>query len=136
MKNRELLTFGGNYVLVEMAFVSESPLLKNIIFDLQMADYKPVMAHVERYPYWYNDYSIYEDLVSRGMLLQLNINSITGYYSPETAQASKYLIDNDMISFLGSDCHHMGHINLMQECRKEEYLHKALASEKLLNATL
>jgi tyrosine-protein phosphatase YwqE len=46
------------------------------------------------------------------------------------------MIDNNMISFLGSDCHHMGHVNLMKQVRYEKALHKLLASGKLLNSTL
>lgn len=136
LKEKKLLTFGQNYVLFEMAFVNPPDNLNGFIFDMQMAGYRPVMAHVERYGFWQNDYSKYEDFASRGVILQLNINSVTGHYSQETKKAAQWLIDKDMISLVGSDCHHMGHIELMKKAQTDKYMHKLLASKRLLNATL
>jgi protein-tyrosine phosphatase len=136
LKEKKLLTFGQNYVLFEMAFVNPPDNLNGFIFDMQMAGYKPVMAHVERYGFWQSDYSKYEDFASRGVILQLNINSVTGHYSQETKKAAQWLIDKDMISLVGSDCHHMGHIELMKKAQTDKYMHKLLASKRLLNSTL
>jgi len=136
IKDKNILTFGKNYLLFELAFVNPPDNLYNVTFDMLTQGYKPVLAHVERYGFWLKDYSKYEELVTRGLLLQMNINSITGHYSPETKKAAQWLIDHDMISFLGSDCHHMGHVELMKKALQEKYLHKLLASKKLLNATL
>jgi protein-tyrosine phosphatase len=136
IREKSLLTFGNNYVLFELAFVNPPDNLYQSVFDMQSQGYRPVLAHVERYGFWQNDYSKYEELASRGILLQMNINSVTGHYSSETKKAAQWLIDKDMISLLGSDCHHMGHIELMKKALKEKYLQRLLASKKLLNATL
>jgi tyrosine-protein phosphatase YwqE len=53
IKKKDILSFGNNYVLFEMPFVSEPSNLSTVIFELQLAGYKPVMAHVERYPFWH-----------------------------------------------------------------------------------
>ncbi|HTA28224.1 MAG TPA: CpsB/CapC family capsule biosynthesis tyrosine phosphatase [Bacteroidia bacterium] len=130
------LTFGNNYLLWEMSFMNKPENINEIIFEMIMNGYKPVLAHVERYPFWHNDYSVYEDLASRGTLLQLNINSIAGQYGGPTKKAAEWLIDHDMISFLGTDCHHMGHLETVRKACSEKYMHKVLASGKLLNSTL
>ncbi len=130
------LTFGNNYLLWEMSFMNKPENINEIIFEMIMNGYKPVLAHVERYPFWHNDYSVYEDLASRGTLLQLNINSIAGQYGGPTKKAAEWLIDHDMISFLGTDCHHMGHLEMVKKACSEKYMHKVLASGKLLNSTL
>jgi len=135
LKEKKLLTFGNNYLLFEMAFVNPPDNLYQFVFDMQTAGYKPVLAHVERYGFWQNDYSKYEELAGRGILL-MNINSVTGYYSMATKKAAQWLIDKDMISFVGSDCHHTGHIELMKKAQTDKHFHKLLASPKLLNATL
>lgn len=135
--NNKLLTFGKkNYLLWEMSFMNPPDKINETVFELQMRDYKPVLAHVERYPYWQKDYSKYEEMKDRNVLLQMNLYSLGGYYGPETRKASHWLIDKDMISFLGSDCHHAGYINGLKEILTDKYLHKLLASTKLLNATL
>lgn len=138
LREKNILSFGGDkkYLLWEMAFVNPPDNMNQAVFDMQTQGYKPVLAHVERYGFWQRDYSKYEELVDRGILLQMNINSLTGHYSEATKKAAHWLIDKDMISFLGSDCHHIGHVGLMKKALTEKYLHKLLASTKLLNSTL
>lgn len=136
IKEKKLLTFGKNYVLFELSFMEESPYLNQAIFEMQLAGYKPVLAHAERYTFWHGNFNKFTELVDKGVLLQLNINSLTGYYSPDTKKIAEKIIDNNLFSFLGSDCHHDGHIKLMKNCLTEEYLHKVINSGRLLNLTL
>lgn len=130
------LTFGNSYLLWEMSFMNKPENINQVIFEMLTQGYKPILAHVERYPFWHNDYSIYEELAGRGTLLQMNINSIAGQYGGATKKAADWLIDHDLISFLGTDCHHMGHLEVLRKALTEPSMHKLLASGKLLNATL
>lgn len=132
----KLLTFGDNYVLFELSFLQESAHFSEAIFQMQLAGYKPILAHVERYTYWYQDYSKYRDLKDRGVLLQINYNSLTGAYSPATKKAAEHMIDEGLFDFLGSDCHHMQHLEMMEKGRTMPYLHKMLDSGKLRNHEL
>ena len=132
----ELLTFGDNYVLFEVSFINPPQNLDQIVFKLQTSGYKPVLAHVERYPYWYNDEQVYQKFKDAGVLLQLNIASLTGYYSPQTKKVAERLIYNNMIDLLGTDCHNMHYIKLLKSCLTKKHLHKALASGRLLNNRL
>ncbi len=138
IEQRNILTFGADkkYLLWEISFVNPPENLNDTIFSMQTHGYTPVLAHVERYNFWHRDYQKYEQLASRGVLLQMNINSLTGHYSGETKKAAQWLIDNNLISLLGSDCHHIGHIRLLKQALKEKYLGRLLASGKLLNQTL
>ena len=52
IKNKELLTFGDNYVLVEFAFHSPPQFLDQLFFELKTHGYRPVIAHFERYLYY------------------------------------------------------------------------------------
>jgi protein-tyrosine phosphatase len=69
-------------------------------------------------------------------LLQLNINSLSGYYSVATKKIAERMIEKNMISFLGTDCHHMGHISLLEQVVYEPALLQLIESGKLLNASL
>ena len=82
--DKNKLKIGKDYLLWEMSFMNKPDNINEVIFELQMAGYKPILAHVERYPFWHKEFSIYEDLASRGTLLQLNINSISGQYGGPT----------------------------------------------------
>jgi tyrosine-protein phosphatase YwqE len=136
IKSKELLTFGENYVLFELPFIMEPPNLARAIFEMQMNDYKPVLAHAERYPFWFQDFQKIIDLKDRGVFIQLNINSLTGFYGPEVRGAGEKLIDEGIVDLLGSDCHHMGHIEMMETARTRPYLHTAIELPNLINKEL
>ena len=130
----KFLTFGDNYILVELSFMEAPKNLFDIIFKLQLEGYKVVLAHPERYAFFTMD--DYEELVNRGVLLQINWLSIIGYYSPQIEQKTKDLISADMISFIGSDCHNMNHAELYKKCQTTKAWHDLNNSSKLLNNTL
>lgn len=132
----KLLTFGSNYLLFEISYMNPPDNMDHIIFKLQTEGYKPVLAHPERYPFWHTKFEKFEQLKDKGVLLQLNINSLTGYYSHETKKIAEQFVDKDMIDFLGTDCHHVGHVGLLKGCLNERFLHKVLDSKRLLNGTI
>jgi tyrosine-protein phosphatase YwqE len=134
--SNNLLTFGENYVLFELPFFQEPPMLNDIIWKLQTKGYQPILAHVERYPFWFNDWSRVLEIKERGVLFQLNINSLTGHYGPEVKEIAEKLIDNDMVDLLGSDCHNMNHMNLTKQALSYPYLHKLIKNENLINKKL
>jgi tyrosine-protein phosphatase YwqE len=136
IKEKKLLTFGDNYVLFEMPFIGEPQILNTVIFDMQMAGYKPVLAHVERYQFWHHDYEKIQSMKDKGVLLQLNINSLSGYYSPQVRKLAEKMIDENMFDVLGSDCHHTGHIELMQKVITMPYFHKIMNYSGLINQSL
>ncbi len=136
LDEEKLLTFGDNYVLFEVSFLNAPENLFHVIFKMQTLGYKPVLAHPERYNFWHTDFSKYENLVEKGVKLQLNLNSLTGYYSMATKKIAEQMIDRNMISFLGTDCHHMGHVNLLKNVVYEQHLQKLIESGTLLNNTL
>ena len=119
-----------------MSFLEKSPQLQECVFELQSAGLTPILAHPERYSYLHNEFSLYESLVDQGVHLQLNINSVTGYYSPQVQKVSEKLIEKGLISFLGTDCHHEGHLNLMQQAIRHKGLQDLVASGKLMNQDL
>ena len=137
IEKKQLLTFGTGYVLFEMAFINPPDNLNNAIFRMLTNGYKPILAHPERYSFWHHDFKKYEELIEKGVLLQLNINSLTGHYSPDVKRIAERMIEQNMISFLGSDCHHAGHIELIKNVAVyKKALHKMIGSGRLLNSTL
>lgn len=136
LARKEILTFGDDMVLFELPFGQEPLNLKKIIFDMQLAGYTPVIAHPERYSYWHKDFKKYQDLFSKDVILQLNINSLSGHYSPEVQRVAEKLIDQGLISLIGTDMHHIGHADLLSTTAKTPYLTKLVESGKLINTEL
>lgn len=129
----DLLTLGNRFVLFELPFVAAPDMLKSTLFKLQMAGYKPVLAHAERYAYWHREPQKFRDLFDRDVYIQLNINSLTGFYSEAVRKAAEWMIDQQLVTFAASDCHHAGHLNLLNDARSLPYLHKLVDSGRLLN---
>lgn len=130
----KFLTFGDNYLLVELSFVEAPKNLLEVIFKLQLEGYKIVLAHPERY--YYFQMQDYEELVNKGVLLQINWLALIGYYSIEIKKKAEHLIVQNMVSFLGTDCHNMQHAELYKKCQTKKAWHDLCNSGKLLNSTL
>lgn len=133
--NKPLLTFGNKYLLFETNFMTEPMNLKEFIFLATTKGYKLVLAHPERYLYLQSDFSKAEDLLNRGILFQLNISSISGHYSKAAQTIAQKLIDKGWVHLLGSDCHNLQHMQLLEETQSAKYFQKAI-SLPLLNNTL
>lgn len=132
----ELLTFGDKYILVELSYYNPNPDFKNIVFHLQVDGYKVILAHPERYTYWFNDFAKFEDLKERGVYLQVNAVSLAGHYPDPVRKFAEKFIDRGMIDFVGSDVHNMHYMASMEKCLKEKSLARLIASNKLMNAFL
>lgn len=138
IEQNNLLTFGSNkkFVLFEISFADENINLGRAIFNMRLAGYQPILAHPERYEFWHGNFEKYQSMIDRDVLLQLNVNSLTGQYGPNVQRISERLIEKGMISFVGSDCHHMGHVQLTHQARQIPALKRLLECGSLRHSEL
>ena len=132
---KEILTFGNNHVLFELPFMQEPRNLQEIIFNFQMAGYKPILAHPERYTFWYDEFERYDELKSRGVLLQMNLLSLTNHYSPQTRKVAENMVDANLVDAIGTDCHRIEHLMMLEDHLNLKHMHK-LVEKQLLNQSL
>ncbi|MFN3405571.1 MAG: tyrosine-protein phosphatase [Cytophagaceae bacterium] len=135
-KNSPLLTLGNNYLLFETSYINSSSFLDEAIFLMKSNGYKPVLAHPERYTYLYSDFDNFKRIYDKGVLFQLNLNSISGYYSKAAQVFACKLIENQMVDMLGSDCHGIRHIDAMKKSRASKQYKKALQLNLINNKFL
>ncbi len=133
--NEPLMTFGDNYVLFETGFINEPPFLKEATFKMTIKGYKPVYAHPERYLYLLENHQLLEEMVDRNVYFQLNLVALTGCYSKPIQKFAEKLIDKGLVSFVGTDCHNMAHIDLVKNATQLKYFKKLMELD-LLNNTL
>lgn len=126
LENEKLLTIGDNYLLFEISYVNAPDNLMQVIFRMQILGYKPIMAHPERYPFWFDNFDFYRSLKDQGVMLQINTNSLAGYYGPEARRLAEKLIDAEIVDLLGTDCHAMKHIHALQKVTHEKILQKVV----------
>lgn len=124
VKEKNFMTFGENYVLVEFAFHNAPMFEERLFFEMQMAGYKPVLAHFERYMYYLGSVDKAADYKYKGVCIQMNLNSLTGHYGLEVKKQAERLIDSGLIDFVGTDCHRMDHLMLLENNLSNSYMHK------------
>ncbi len=125
LKNKEkLLTFGDNYLLFEFPF-HEAPLnIDGLLFEMLTQKYQPVLAHAERYVFLHNDIEKINHWRKQGVHIQINLNSISGHYGPAIKKVAEKLIDNKWVDFVGTDCHRIEHLMILEKNISNPYLHK------------
>ncbi len=131
-----LLTISGNMVLVEFSMAFPSHSLKDILFELQMQNYQPVIAHPERYLYLDQNKEFYEELKDIGCLFQLNILSVAGYYGKSANELAQFLIKKNYYDLVGTDLHGDRHLDALQGGQYMPILNKLLESGKIRNKDL
>ena len=136
LAKRDILTFGENYLLFEHNYGIKPANYEDLIFEMVVAGYKPVLAHPERYLFMHNDFALYERLKELGVYFQLNLNSMSGYYSKEVQKIAHKLVENGLIDFIGSDIHHQTHLNHFSKNLHSKHLAKIFKYNTILNEQL
>ena len=131
----ELLTIKDNFVLVEMSYLNPPLALLDIIFELKLKGYQPILAHPERYFFYHQNQKMYKTLKELDVLFQLNLLSVVGYYGSSVAIIADRLLKENLIDFVGSDVHHMQHVNSFQNkiiIKSEKKLIEAIERNSIL----
>ncbi len=105
LKEKDLLTISTDHLLIEMSTFNAPINILEIIFEIKLAGYKPILAHPERYGYYYDKYHMFEELKKAGCLFQLNLLSLTDYYGSQVQKCAFKLLSDNMIDFTGTDAH-------------------------------
>ena len=111
MDKKDLFPLKENYVLVEMSYLQPPINLDLIIHNIVMKGYIPVLAHPERYTFYHHKKHYYQTLKQLGCLLQLNLLSLSDHYGKNIQKMAMYLLEENLIDFVGSDVHNENQIN-------------------------
>lgn len=106
IKEEKISTLNNTkYILIELPFHNEIVNLEDIIHELKIKGYIPIIAHPERYTYLQKDHKEVDKLKEEGFLFQANYASILGYYGKESQKLLKYMLKKQYIDFFGTDVH-------------------------------
>ncbi len=114
LKTVKLRTLKENYILVELSFLSAPVNLYETLFNIQIAGYKPVLAHPERYSYFHNSMGEYLKLKAAGCLFQMNLLSLSNYYGPKVHAVAIDLLKQQLIDFTGTDTHNQQQLDFLE----------------------
>jgi protein-tyrosine phosphatase len=135
-KNEPLLTVSGKMVLVEFSLAHPSMSLKDILFEMQMQGYVPIIAHPERYIYLERNKEFYEELKDIGCLFQLNLLSLNNHYGKSVYELAQYLIKKEYYELMGTDLHNFRHLDALKNTSMGSTIQKMIESGKIINSQL
>lgn len=120
--NEPLLSFGDNHVLIEMSYLGESQNIKEMIFQLRIKGYRPILAHPERYVFYHRSLQKIRDIKDMGCDLQLNLLSLIGYYGSAVKHVAEKLLSEHLYDFAGTDLHHDKHAQALTDMRARKLM--------------
>lgn len=97
------------YVLVELPFFGYPPYTEDVIFQLQVHGYRPILAHPERNAELAAAPRRMEPLVERGVLAQITTTSLLGGFGPAARNAATEFLQRGWAHVLASDAHSPAH---------------------------
>lgn len=123
---------GTKYVLIELPMFDIPLYVENMIFELLLKGYIPILAHPERNMKIMEDPNILYKYILKGALTQLNLPSLEGRYGSKVLMTAKILLKHQMIHFVGTDAHSnkgrspriKSAFNKLRSIVSEEDLHK------------
>lgn len=125
----------GKYLLVETSFVCKKDFLVQAIKRITAAGYTPVLSHPESYSFLKDDLELLKQLRLMGLLFQVNINSLIGYYAKQARQTAEMLINQRLVAFLGTDCRSFSQLTYLRKAMTTT-AYDAACRQSLLNNTL
>ena len=123
LKDRDLLTMDDDTLLVEVSVMAEPYDLTGMLREIMAAGYRPLLAHPERYRFLSE--KDYVRLHEMGVLFQLNLASVTGYYGESARKKAEFILNKGWYRYAGSDCHRLSSL-------QKQYSRKAV-TRKIIN---
>jgi protein-tyrosine phosphatase len=95
----------GPWVLVEAPHSLPLPGLEQLIFRLQIAGQRVLVAHPERCRAFEDDHGLARRLTEAGCALQLEIGALAGHYGRPAKKLAQRLLGDGLYSVAASDVH-------------------------------
>ncbi len=132
-----LLCVKDKNILVEFSYAHKPEKIENFSFALQIQGYIPILAHPERYGYFFKDYAKnYNYLKDLGFDFQLNLLSLTPYYGKDVQTISNKLLNDGFYDYACTDLHHFRHLEALKTHFTRETLSDLFQKFKLKNQEL
>lgn len=122
LEQQQLLPLKDTKILIEMSYINPPVNLYEILFNIQIAGYQPILAHPERYSFFHKKYNEYVKLKEAGCLFQLNLLSLSNYYGKDTQKIALRLLEDNLIDFVGTDTHANRHLSYLESINNPKIL--------------
>jgi protein-tyrosine phosphatase len=96
---------GSRYLLIEFGQTGTESEAANLVHELSVSGWRPILAHPEFIPWLAEDHGLVARLVSLGALTQVTAMSVTGDFGRAPQQDALALIGAGLVHFVASDSH-------------------------------
>ena len=141
-RERQMLSIGGvtaldkGYLLVELSMSQFTPHVDEVIGELQGMGYNVILAHPERYPYLNDNSSFLETLKDMGVMLQINVLSLDGFYGSVPMHKGYELIKRGWVELMDTDTHNVFYGQALVNASHNKRIEKLLEKNSFLNIEL
>lgn len=96
---------GGRYLLLELSRLPQPPAPEDLVHELVVAGWRPVLAHPEVIPWLAPELDRLAGLVAAGARLQVTAAALLGDFGRHPRDAAWRMLDADLVHFVASDAH-------------------------------
>lgn len=108
LKAGEILSLHDTrYVLFEPPHNIMPQRMEDVLFNLQVAGYVPVLTHPERLKWIEQHYSVVQRLAEAGVWMQITAGSLTGRFGRRPRYWAERMLNEGRIHILASDAHNL-----------------------------
>lgn len=117
----------SRYMMIEFPMHRLDENIIDVLYELQVRDIVPIIAHPERYKPFREDPTLINEFIEAGYLFQLNAGSIEGRFGESIKKTASLFLKNNLYNFIGSDAHDIDNrttglqkaMNALNEINKE-----------------
>ena len=130
LKNNDLLSLNNSsYLLIEFPMREEIDYIDDVLHEIKVQGYKPIIAHPERYLKVIENPNYVKHLIEEGCYIQINASSLTGFFGKKSKETAEILLKHKMVHLISTDAHSAKSrapyikqaIEIMKEISGEEY---------------
>ena len=97
----------SRYFLLELPDYLDLRILLNIVFEIKLNGYIPVISHIERNNMFLNNFKYIGKILEAGCLIQITAASICGRFGREIEKFTFKLIESNGVHVVASDAHNL-----------------------------
>jgi protein-tyrosine phosphatase len=106
LRNGEILTLhDSRYVLFEPPHNIMPQRLEDLLYNITIAGYVPILTHPERLKWIEQNYPVMEQLSKAGVWMQITAGSLTGRFGKRPQYWAQRMLAEGLVSILATDAH-------------------------------
>ena len=111
LEDGQMLPMGNSkYVLLEFSPWTDMEEITECIAKIRFeTEYEPIVAHMERYIWVREDKNVMDAIKRANLKIQINAYSLSEESSADTRAFARKLVEEKLVTFIGSDAHRSNH---------------------------